>query len=285
MKRALAWTASMALLASAQLARANEEINGTWLIEKPVFALKTAEGAQPPLKPAAAKVYKARQAARAKGDTSFDSATWCSSLGMPRMMLVNYPFEVIVRPKHVAFLHQWDWWARVVYMPGAYDPKAVPPPPPGIEGGPAGGPPGGPPPGAGGAAPGDAPFGAPPPGPPPRSGPPGMGDPTVMENVPTGFSQGRWEGNVLVVTTDHLVDRTLLDSAGMPHSGNLKLTERIRLIAPDRLENRIRIEDPATFSKPWETVLTYKRQASMPRDEDVCLDRLQNGEPAVREAK
>ena len=95
------------------------QIAGNWLVEKPVFALRSADGSEPPLKAAAAKVYRERQAARASGDTSFDGGTWCASLGMPRMLLVDYPFEIIVRPKMVAFLHQWNWWARLVYMPGA----------------------------------------------------------------------------------------------------------------------------------------------------------------------
>jgi hypothetical protein len=235
----------------------HEQITGAWLIEKPVFALRTADGQEPPLKPDAAKIYQERQTARAKGDTSFDSATWCASLGMPRMLLVDYPFEIVVGPKEVAFLHQWNWWARLVYLPGALDKDASAPPPPGI-----GGPPGGPP------------------GAPPGAGTSGEQE---VEPTPTGFSQGKWEGDVLVVETEHLTNRTLLDNAGMPHSENLKLTERIRARSPDVLEDRITIRDDETFLRPWETVVTFKRQAKASRDEDVCLDRIQAGEPAVRE--
>jgi hypothetical protein len=70
----------------------------------------------------------------------------------------------------------------------------------------------------------------------------------------------------------------------MPHGSRLKLTERIRAIGPDRLEDRIRIQDDETFLRPWETVVTFRRQAAASRDEDVCLDRIQAGEAAVREA-
>jgi hypothetical protein len=64
-------------------------------------------------------------------------------------MFINYPFEIMVRPQYVGFLHEWNWWARIVYLKGAlYDAPAgamgAPPgagPPPG--GAPAGsGPPG-----------------------------------------------------------------------------------------------------------------------------------------------
>jgi hypothetical protein len=258
-------------IAHAVPGQSRDQIAGTWLIEKPVFALRTADGGEPPLKPAAARIYQQRQAARANGDTSFDSSTWCASLGMPRMLLVNYPFEIIVRPKQVAFLHQWNWWARVVYMPGALVKGASAPPPPGsglpddVPGVPAFGPPG-----------------APPGGPPGSPGAAASGEQEIGPTS-TGFSRGKWQGEVLVVQTDHLASQTLLDSAGMPHSSNLKLTERIRVLGPDLLEDRIRIQDNETFVRPWETVVTFKRQATLSRDEDVCLDRIRDGEPAVRE--
>jgi len=96
----------------------------------------------------------------------------------------------------------------------------------------------------------------------------------------TGVSKGHWEGDTLVVRTDYLSDKTLLDAL-VPHTADLKLTERIRLAGADTLEDRITIEDSASFSRPWETVLTYKRQPSAAFPEDVCLDRLEAGEPAL----
>ncbi|PNG24385.1 hypothetical protein [Methylocella silvestris] len=263
---------------------AQEMIDGVWLVQNPTLALRAADGSAPPLKPEAEKIYRERQAARAKGDASFDSATWCASLGAPRMFLVNYPFEIIVRPKHVAFLSDWNWWARIVYMPGSYDKNASAPPPPGISEARAGG--GGPP--AGGPPPGGPPPGGPAGGPP--GGPPGFqfgapGAAREPEPGSTGFAQGNWEGDTLVIKSDHFSGKTLIDSAGMPHSKDLKLIERVRLIAPDVLEDRIRFEDAETFTKPWEAVVIFKRQSKVSRGEDVCLDRIQAGEPAVRESK
>ena len=96
----------------------------------------------------------------------------------------------------------------------------------------------------------------------------------------TGVSKGHWEGDTLVVRTDNLSDNTLIDAL-VPHTTGLKLTERIRLSQADTLEDRITIDDPASFTRPWETVLTYKRQPSAAFPEDVCLDRLEAGEPAL----
>jgi len=87
------------------------------------------------------------------------------------------------------------------------------------------------------------------------------------------ISKGRWEGDTLVVTTEGFQNNTLIDNA-VPHGYDMKMTERIHLVSADTLENRIRIEDPEYFTKPWETVVTYKRQPDEAFPEWVCLDSL-----------
>ena len=74
-------------------------------------------------------------------------------------------------------------------------------------------------------------------------------------------------------------DRTLIDEL-VPHGYDLKVTERYRLIAPDTLEDRITIEDPAYFTKAWDVVVIYKRQPDMIFAEDICLDRIEAKQPA-----
>jgi hypothetical protein len=75
----------------------------------------------------------------------------------------------------------------------------------------------------------------------------------------------------------------LLDGAGLPHSQALKITEHVSLRSPDVLVDRIRIEDPEVFTTSWETLVTYKRQRDAVIEEDVCLDRIKNNQPAVKE--
>jgi hypothetical protein len=117
-----------------------------------------------------------------------------------------------------------------------------------------------------------------------------MGGPLAQTRIGAGFgplggddadfagraipiSKGRWEGDTLVVSTEGFPDNTLIDNA-VPHGYDMKTTERIRLVSADTLENRIRIEDPEYFTKPWETVVTYKRQPDEAFPESVCLDSL-----------
>jgi hypothetical protein len=87
----------------------------------------------------------------------------------------------------------------------------------------------------------------------------------------TGQTSGQWEGDTLVAETIDVSDRTLIDDI-MPHTVDMKVTERLRLLDPDTLEDRITIEDPAYYAKPWSAVVTYKRQPDGFFPEHVCLD-------------
>lgn len=95
----------------------------------------------------------------------------------------------------------------------------------------------------------------------------------------TGTSTGHWEGDTLVAVTTDFTGRTLWDDL-MPQSAEGKLTERLRLTDADTLEDRLTIEDPMYFSRPWQALLTYRRQADVFFAEDVCLDRRAAGQPA-----
>lgn len=99
-----------------------------------------------------------------------------------------------------------------------------------------------------------------------------------------GVSDGKWEGDTLIVSTRDLSGDTWLDASGLPHSENLKVTERLSVSADGRtLTDLITFEDPDTFTQTWQAKATYRR---LPEDsqiiEDVCLDRLEAGEPAVK---
>ena len=94
----------------------------------------------------------------------------------------------------------------------------------------------------------------------------------------TGNSVGHWEGDTLVAETTNLSDRTLLDDL-VPHTVDLKVTEHLRLRDQDTLEDRITIEDPAYFTRPWDAVIVYQRQPATLFREDVCLDRLEAHQP------
>jgi hypothetical protein len=87
-----------------------------------------------------------------------------------------------------------------------------------------------------------------------------LDDPTYA-----GYSTGRWEGDTLVVDTVALRDDTFIEGFS-PHSDAMTVHERIRLVAPDLLEDRITVNDPKALTKPWESVKRY-RKAKQGNDE------------------
>jgi hypothetical protein len=87
-----------------------------------------------------------------------------------------------------------------------------------------------------------------------------------------GLSAGRWDGDTLAVETQGFNDLTTLDAAGLPHSTEMRVSERIRKLDADTLEDVITITDPKTYTKPWSTRVTYRRQPGLRLKEYVCTD-------------
>jgi len=91
-----------------------------------------------------------------------------------------------------------------------------------------------------------------------------------------GYSTGRWEGDTLVVETVGLREDTVVDRYGSPHSDSMRITERIRLVSPDLLENKITVNDSKAFTKPWQYAWTYRRAAANNDElrENTCTEGL-----------
>jgi hypothetical protein len=68
-----------------------------------------------------------------------------------------------------------------------------------------------------------------------------------------GSSRGRWEGDELVVETTNLTGETSigLNGNGLRHSDRMKMTERIKRVAPDIVQYQITIDDPVTYPRPF----------------------------------
>jgi hypothetical protein len=84
-----------------------------------------------------------------------------------------------------------------------------------------------------------------------------------------GRSVGKWDGDTLVVDTVG-IKPTVNGYRGMPHSDQMRITERFKLMAPDVLHDQITIEDPVVLEKPMTYTLAYKRMADYEMVEFVC---------------
>lgn len=87
-----------------------------------------------------------------------------------------------------------------------------------------------------------------------------------------GESVGRWEGDTLVIETIGLHRNTVLDREGLPHSRDMRITERLRLLDNGRqLENLVTFEDPQLYSQPWSSRLLYDSKPGIQLKEYNCL--------------
>ena len=87
-----------------------------------------------------------------------------------------------------------------------------------------------------------------------------------------GESVGHYEGDTLVVDTIGLNDKTFIDNYRTPHTDQLHVTERWRLIeGGKKLEILMTIDDPGTFYQPWQALRQYDR-VDRPFREDVCSE-------------
>jgi hypothetical protein len=66
-----------------------------------------------------------------------------------------------------------------------------------------------------------------------------------------GYSVGHWEGDTFVVKSSGYDDRTWLDHFGFPHSDQMRLEERYRKIAPDKIELVMTVDDTKIYTKPF----------------------------------
>jgi hypothetical protein len=86
----------------------------------------------------------------------------------------------------------------------------------------------------------------------------------------SGHSVGHWDGDTLVVETVGVKDYAQFN--GAPHSMNMRITERIRLINESYMENVVTVTDPEYLTEPWTWTWMYKRWPDYEIQEYVCED-------------
>jgi hypothetical protein len=81
------------------------------------------------------------------------------------------------------------------------------------------------------------------------------GRPHLDESIRSymGDPRGRFEGDTLVVTTANFVGRLGigLNGGGPPTSAEMRLVERFRRVADDRIDYEVLVDDPQTYTAPF----------------------------------
>jgi hypothetical protein len=76
----------------------------------------------------------------------------------------------------------------------------------------------------------------------------------------SGWSNGHWEGDTLVVEVFGQISDTWFDRAGNFHGPGMKVTERYTPIDADHLQYEATIDDPTTFERPWKISMPLYRR-------------------------
>ncbi len=89
-----------------------------------------------------------------------------------------------------------------------------------------------------------------------------------------GESVGHYERDTLVVDTIGLNDRTTTDWYHTPHTEQLHVVERYRIVdGGNRLEVHFTVSDPGTFTVPWSAMVHYRILGeSVQFNEVVCAE-------------
>jgi hypothetical protein len=93
------------------------------------------------------------------------------------------------------------------------------------------------------------------------------------EHTKFGFSRGRFEGETLVVETDH-IQAQYFDPDGVPQSEEMRTIERFMPNAAyDRLDYRITVTDPVYFTEPFDLTRYFVWKPEMTVQPYECLER------------
>lgn len=94
-------------------------------------------------------------------------------------------------------------------------------------------------------------------------------DPKDAEPRWNGYSVGKWvDDSTFVVDTLGMNEKTWLDNAGRPHSGEMAVQERFQRVNYDTLELTVTINDPKFYSQPWKALDKFVLHR-LPDDYDI----------------
>jgi len=81
-----------------------------------------------------------------------------------------------------------------------------------------------------------------------------------------GDAVAHWEGDALIVDTTNFNGRLIFRGS----SDKLHLIERFARVAPDKVDWRVTLDDPATWTRPWTFGLPWTEDDSQPIFEYAC---------------
>jgi len=105
----------------------------------------------------------------------------------------------------------------------------------------------------------------------------GRKHPAELDPTWYGHSIGSWEKDTLVIDTIGFNDKAWFDGRGHPHTEQLHTIERYTRLDLGRLENKVTIDDPGAYSKPFEVIINATTTPGDEVMEYICQDGNQYG--------
>jgi hypothetical protein len=95
-----------------------------------------------------------------------------------------------------------------------------------------------------------------------------------------GYSRGHWQGNTLVVDTDHFNNKTQVDEESLSHGLKMKIHEEITKFTNKyngvELRDMITISDPDHYTHPWTAERLYPWRSDIKVSEYTCEENNRN---------
>jgi hypothetical protein len=87
-----------------------------------------------------------------------------------------------------------------------------------------------------------------------------------------GTSVGKWEKDTLVVESVGYNEKFWMTSGGLPHTEGLHLTERFTRTDLNTLKYEVTVDDPRTYTRPWNGGWTIQWVPDQDIQEYFCED-------------
>ena len=93
-----------------------------------------------------------------------------------------------------------------------------------------------------------------------------------VDPTPTwfGYSVANWDKNTLVVESSGFNEQTYLDGEGLPHSEDLRITERYRRSDFGHLVIEFTFTDPKKYERPWTATIPFNLMPDTELNEHLC---------------
>lgn len=98
--------------------------------------------------------------------------------------------------------------------------------------------------------------------------------PTSDDVSPTyfGYSNGRWDGDTLVVTSVAFNERFWFSNGGLPHTESLTLTEKFSRPDFNTLKYEVTVDDAGAYTRPWTSGWTLQWVPNEEIEQYFCQD-------------